>query len=222
MCGRFTSFLTPELLAGYFNVTVSAPLPPRYNIAPTQQVAIIREGAGGRQLASARWGLIPAWAKDPAIGNRLINARSETVQEKPAFRAALKKRRCIIPANGFYEWLVSGREKKPLYIQAQDGAPLALAGLWESWSAPSGEPVESCTILTTAANSLLAEIHERMPVILLKEQYGAWLDSSVTDPAQLQGFFQPYPAGLLHYWPVATLVNSPKNDTPACLAPLPE
>lgn len=223
MCGRFTLTLTPETLRIIFGIPELPPLSPRYNIAPTQPVLIVRTRAqGGREAVLARWGLVPSWAKDPAIGNKLINARSESVFEKPSFRHAIRGRRCIVPASGFYEWhTVEGTGKQPRYVTAADGGPLAFAGLWEEWRAPDGGTLESCCILTTAANSLVAAIHDRMPVILPPEAYGTWLDPGLSCGEELARLLGPAPPEELAAVRVSTLVNSPGNDSPRCLEAIP-
>lgn len=221
MCGRFTSLLTPELLAVIYGVMAPPVLEPRYNIAPTTQILVVRNSqAAARETAWLRWGLIPSWARDSSIGARMINARSETVHEKPAFRQALQTRRCIIPASGFYEWAGAGASKAPHYITARDGTPLSFAGIWEQWSPPDGTSLQSVAILTTQANQLMAPIHDRMPVLLSPADLPIWLDSSIRDPLRLQQLYQPYPAELLQEWQVATLVNNPKNNTDACIQPI--
>lgn len=194
---------------------------PRYNIAPGQHVAVLRQNHGDlRQLVTMKWGLVPSWAKDPAVGNRMINARSETVHEKPSFRQALRSRRCIIPASGFYEWRQVGKKKIPHYIRLRGGNVMSLAGLWEKWKAPQGEEIETCTILTTAANSLVRKFHDRMPVILHSEEFDLWLDRDVDDVGRLAELFHPYPSDLLTEHPVTLGVNSPSNDDPCCILPL--
>ena len=221
MCGRFALFTDLKTLIEAFGLSLAEPpdaFTPRYNIAPTQQVLGICQNAdGSRRLKSFRWGLIPHWAKDAAIGNRLINARSETVHEKPSFRQALRYRRCLIPANGFFEWLREGKGKQPYFIRRKDQAPLAFAGLWESWKGPEGT-IESCTILTTEANALIAQIHDRMPVILPPSEYDRWLDREVDDPGKLQLLFQPFPAELLEIQPVSAVVNNPLHEGEGCVA----
>ena len=221
MCGRFTLQIPPELLAEIFGLLEIPVFPARYNIAPTQQVPVIRQSGDGRNLfAVMRWGLIPSWAKDPGIGKRLINARCETVAGKPAFRHAVRHRRCIVPASGFYEWQEEGGKKHPLYIRLKDGSPLFFAGLWEQWKSPQGEAVDSCTILTTSSNSLIVPLHERMPVILRREAFPLWLAPEMIDPEKLEPLYLPYPADFMEMWPVSPLVNSPRNDSPELLAPL--
>ena len=191
---------------------------PRYNIAPTQLVAVVRLDDGQRVIKPLRWGLIPSWAKDARIGNSLINARSETVAEKPAFRAAFKKQRCLIPTTGFYEWVATGGKKKqPLHIGMIDGRPFALAGLWERWSDAEGAVVESCTILTTTANDLMRPFHDRMPVILAPADYGTWLDPQTPIEA-LQALLRPYPAEGMVAVPVGSYVSNPRHEGPQCLA----
>jgi putative SOS response-associated peptidase YedK len=218
MCGRFTSLLSPELLAAIFDVVPPPAVEPRYNIAPTQQVWVVRSAGDHNRLDHMKWGLIPSWAKDPKIGNQLINARSETVHEKPAFRHAIKYNRCIIPANGFYEWLHIGDRKQPNYIHMADNGPMAFAGLWEQWKEPGdANLLETFTILTTAANELLAPIHDRMPVILHVEDYGLWLNKNMHDPEELRRLYQPFQTDLLAMYRVPDLVNNPRFDSPTCI-----
>ena len=227
MCGRFTQRLSWRELHELMDL-VGTPLNlrPRYNAAPSQDVAVVRAAEEGRTLAMLRWGLIPAWAKDPAIGHRLINARSETAAEKPSFRAAFRNRRCLIPADGFYEWRREGKTRQPWLFGLQDGAPFAFAGLWESWTVPqgatltgslaerrSGDTVETCTILTTAANETVAPVHGRMPLILPPDAYSSWLAGEDVPLA-------PYPADAMTAHPVSTLVNRPANDDPRCVEPV--
>lgn len=215
MCGRFTSLLSPELLSVIFEIFPPPAVEPRYNIAPSQQFGVVRSDGDRNQFAPMKWGLIPSWAKDPKIGNSLINARSETVAEKPSFRHAIKVNRCIIPASGFYEWEHIGDKKLPNYICMRDGGVMAFAGIWEHWKVPGGkEVVESFSILTTNSNELIAPLHDRMPVILHPHEYALWLDRAITDPEKLKSLYQPYPADLMEMWPVSTLVNSPRNDSP--------
>ena len=191
MCGRFALFAGREELAKHFGVTLEdMEITPRYNVAPSQAVLAIRAGEqGGREAVRLHWGFVPSWAKDPSIGNRMINARADTAPEKPAFRAAFKSRRCLIPASGFYEWQATGgKGKQPYFIRAKDGTPLAFAGLWEHWRPGKDEPrVESCTILTTTANATMAPIHDRMPVILDPADYAAWLGEAPGVPPRLYG-----------------------------------
>lgn len=221
MCGRF-SLLTPaEDIAQQFDVTLPEQYVPRHNIAPTQPVAAVRlhPHGGERELTFFRWGLIPSWSKDPKIGSRLINARGETVAEKPSFRAAFKRRRCLIPASGFYEWQRVGDAKQPMYIYPAEGSTFGLAGLWETWRAPDGSEVDTCTILTTTPNELMNVIHNRMPVIIEPEDYSMWLDPG-DRPEDALHLLRPYPAHKMAAYPVSTVVNNPRNDTPECIAPL--
>jgi len=220
MCGRFTLQISPEQLAEIFGLREIPVFPARYNIAPSQKIAVIRQnGDGQNRLDFMRWGLIPPWADDMSIGYKMINARSENVHEKHSFRHAIRYRRCLIPTSGFYEWLEEGKVKKPLYVHMKDGSPMVFAGLWESWKSPEKDVVESCTILTTTSNSLIAPLHERMPVILHPQEYNLWLDRETLDPEKLMQLYQPYPADLIEMWPVSQLVNSPKNDSPDLIKP---
>jgi putative SOS response-associated peptidase YedK len=219
MCGRFTVRLTWEQIHGLLNIIptkrdaaqLEPDLKPRYNVAPSQKVPVVRlDKDGQRELAMLRWGLIPSWASDPKIGYKMINARAETVATAPSFRAAFKKRRCLIPATGFYEWRkLEDGSKQPYLIGMRDGAPFAFAGLWERWD--KGEaPIETCTIITGEPNSLVAELHNRMPVILEPEDYEAWLLAA--DTAIPQAMLRPFPSQLMQAYPVSKRVNSPKND----------
>jgi putative SOS response-associated peptidase YedK len=224
MCGRFTLTVSPEQLRASFDgLTVPEDIQPRFNIAPSQPVAVVPNDSRF-QLDFYNWGLIPSWAKDPSIGNRMINARAETLAEKPSFRSAFRRRRCLILADGFYEWRANpdSRAKTPMYIKLESGEPFAFAGLWESWQSPDGSNILSCTIITTQPNGLLEPIHNRMPVILSKDSYTQWLDPAEIDPKQAQRLLIPYPAELMTAYPVSTLVNSPANEDPLCIAPLAE
>lgn len=220
MCGRYVLNISLDLFIKYFGLKEVADLHPRYNVAPTQTVPVIREGVdGSRQLSLMRWGLVPSWSKE--FGSGSINARSETVNVKPSFRQAFRQRRCIIPASGFYEWQKHDGKKIPHYVSMSGNAPMPFAGLWESWRSPEGRVLESCTILTTAANAAVAPIHDRMPVILHPDEFSLWLDRQVHDAERLVPLFSPYPADRLTAHPVSTLVNSPTNDTPECIDPAP-
>jgi len=221
MCGRFALKAPPRTVQQHFDLPETVDLSPRYNIAPSQDVAVIRHlsGMSHRQLDLLRWGLIPGWAKDMKISYRMINARAETLAQKPAFRTAFKKRRCIIAADGFYEWLHSGRTKQPFFVNMKNGAVFGFAGLWESWNSPEGSTVESCTIITTYANDLVRKIHDRMPVILQPVTYEAWLQDS-TKAETLQQLLKPYPANEMETYRVSSEVNSPKNDTMECIKPV--
>ena len=221
MCGRFTLTTNLGAIAARFGVArFLEEVGPRYNISPTQTVIVVNND-GSRHLTEMRWGLIPSWATNPAIGNRMINARAETVATKPAFRVALRKRRCLIPANGFYEWQPVGRRKQPVYITLKTRESFSFAGLWEAWTAPNGQEIKSCTIVTTEANDLLKPIHDRMPVILIKEAESTWLDPAIQDPAKLLPLLRPYPTDEMVAQPVSTWVNNPEHDGPECVIALP-
>lgn len=220
MCGRFTLRTNSASLADQFGGDLPFDLPLRYNIAPTQPVATVRIGPedAGRQWQMVRWGLIPSWAKEASIGSRMINARAETVADKPAFRGALRRRRCLVPADGYYEWQKTGKSKQPYYIRLRDDRPFAMAGLWERWIPPeTGEPVETCTIITTDANELTRPIHDRMPVMLHAADYGLWLDPQMQNPDPLRRLLRPFDAHAMRADPVDTYVNSPRNDDPRCI-----
>ncbi|MFH0996875.1 MAG: SOS response-associated peptidase [Pseudomonadota bacterium] len=219
MCGRFTLHFPVELLAEIFGLPDFPGLVPRYNIAPTQAAAVVRSTGKASSIDLLRWGLVPSWAKDISAGSRMINARSESLPDKPAFRNAVRLRRCIVPASGFYEWKPEGSRKVPYYIRLSDGAPMGFAAIWEAWKTPDGSFLETFAILTTSANSLIAPIHDRMPVILHPDTYGLWLDKDVHDPKQLQRLYLPYSADFLILHPVSTRVNSPRNDDIACIEP---
>ncbi len=224
MCGRFTLTDPDADLAVQFNLPEIPDLKPRYNIAPSQPVAAVRIAAAGmvREMVMLRWGLIPFWAKDPGIGARMINARSETVAEKPAFRHAFQRRRCLVVADGFYEWQKQNGTKQPFYIRLREARPFAFAGLWERWESPEAEVIESCTLLTTQPNDLLREVHNRMPVILRPEHYELWLDTKVQEASLLQPLLRPYSPAEMDAYPVSRWVNSPDNDDPRCIEPLPQ
>jgi putative SOS response-associated peptidase YedK len=195
-------------------------LKPNYNVAPRQDVAVVFRDDSSCRLAWFRWGLIPSWAKDASIGYHLINARAETVAEKPSFRSAFRKRRCLIAADGFYEWQKRGEQKAPMYFHLASQEPFGFAGLWETWTSPVGERVDSCVIITTAPNELVKPIHDRMPVILPVEEHALWLDPGVQDPELLLPLLQPYPAELMEGYEVSRLVNSPQNNSPDLLQPM--
>ncbi|MBM4124876.1 MAG: SOS response-associated peptidase [Nitrospira sp.] len=222
MCGRFSQTAPPDVIAQEFSLDDPPLLTPRYNIAPSQPVAAIRlhPESAKRDCVLFRWGLIPSWAEDPAISIRMINARAETVAEKPAFRSAFRHRRCLVLADGFYEWRREGRTKQPFYIRKRDGGPFALAGLWEPWQSAEGVAVESCTILTTGANEAMAPIHDRMPVLLDPKDYALWLDPNIRQTEALLPLLRPVPSECLTLYPVSVWVNSPGHDDPQCLAPL--
>lgn len=217
MCGRYSITLPVEAVRRYFQVPQLPNLEPRYNVAPTQDAPIVRlDREGNRELAMLRWGLIPWWAKDAKLGNKLINARAESVAGNSSFRDAFQRRRCLVAADGFYEWRKVGKERRPYRIARTDGELLAMAGLWDRWKAPGGERVESFTIVTTDANDLVLPLHDRMPVIIGPADFDAWLAEPRTE------LLRPYPGELLTAYPVSQRVNSPKNDDPECLTRIPE
>jgi len=216
MCGRFTLRVSPVELADLFGLADLLPAESRYNIAPTQTVFAVRVNpAGNREAAQLKWGLIPSWAADPKIGYRMINARSETAADKPAFRHAFRRKGCLIAADGFYEWQKSGGKKQPYFIRSAAAHPFAFAGLWELWN-KGEEPIESCTILTTAANDVMKPLHDRMPVILDPKDFDLWLDPSLQDREKLEPLLVPYHEGLTAF-PISTFVNSPRNQGPKCI-----
>ena len=208
------------MIEAYFETANEVDWEPRYNVAPSQSVGIIRQDPikPERLFSRARWGLIPFWAKDPSIGYKMINARSETVASKPAFREAMKSRRCLIPADGFYEWKRTEKSKQPFHFGMNDDSPFAFAGLWERWKDPTGSSVESCSILTTTPNALLADVHDRMPVILASNNYDLWLDPGLKDVNAVTEMLHPYDAHQMKRYPVSALVNMVKNDDADCAA----
>lgn len=221
MCGRFTLFHDEVEVQERFEVTdCYFKVQPRYNIAPTQTVAIVRPSeAGQRMLIGYRWGLVPSWASDPTIGSKLINARVETLLEKPSFKSALARRRCLIPADGFYEWDKTGRNKQPVYIRLRKPRLFGFAGLWDEWQTPDGSPLHTFTIITTTPNPLIAPIHHRMAVILNPEAEKHWLNPQLTDTSKLLSLLQPYPDTEMELAHVAPLVNSVAIDSPQCIEP---
>ena len=221
MCGRYTLATPAPQLAAQFQLPAVPELAPRWNIAPTNDVAVVRAGGDGiRQLALLRWGLVPSWAKDPSIGSRMINARAETAPASPAFKRAFAQRRCLVLADGFYEWQKAGSAKQPFYFRLEDDAAFAFAGLWERWHGAENQVLETCTLLTTVPNELVSAIHNRMPVILDPASYQQWLDPKLQALPDLQALLQPFPAAEMMAYPVAPLVNSPRHDEPDCIAPL--
>ena len=216
MCGRMTQQTDTSEIGRIFGAeVVDADPGGRYNVAPTQPITVVVERDSRRLVEAHRWGLIPAWAADVGAGNRLINARAETVERTPAFRVAFLRRRCLIPADGFYEWHRVGRKRQPYLIRRTDRAPLAFAGLWSLWPDPlSGEWIRSCSVITTRANDLVAELHDRMPAVLRADDWSAWLDSRRPDPTRLWPMLRPAPSRDLELVPVSSRVNSPHNDGP--------
>lgn len=217
MCGRFVIELSAELLAEVFGLATVPEIRPSYNVAPTQIVPVVREVSDHRSLVQLKWGLVPPWAKDPGIGSQMINARSETVAQKPSFRHAIKYHRCIVPVSGWYEWQHVERAKIPYYFHLKDGRPLGLAGIWEEWRAPDGTLLDTFSILTTAANEIVAPVHDRMPVVVPPDAYSIWLSKHHTDPAQLEPLYPPVPISGLEVYPVSDYVNSPRNNSPECI-----
>lgn len=223
MCGRFTLTIpSDELAAAFPDFVFPEDQGPRYNIAPGQSVLAVPNTAE-RAAFLYRWGLIPHWAKDPAIGHRMINARAETLNEKPSFRTPFRRKRCLILADGFFEWRKEDKHKTPYYVRLKQGRPFGMAGLWDTWRSGSGETVRSCTIITTAANDIVAPIHDRMPVILSAADYPLWLSAPETaSPEELQQLLhKPGPASSMEAYAVSSVVNSPANESPRCVAPLP-
>lgn len=222
MCGRFTLSTPGEVVADVFGLDDVPGIDPRYNFAPTQKVpVVVAPEPDRRQLVGMRWGLVPSWAKDLRLGARMINARSETVATKPAFRSAFKRRRCLVVADGFFEWKREGGGKQPYLFRRRDGRPFGFAGLWEVWEPPEGERVVSCTILTTTPNELVADVHDRMPVILPETDHALWLDTGLSDRAELERLLRPLPADELRHHPVDRRVGNVRNDDPTLVEPLP-
>ncbi|HEY7229208.1 MAG TPA: SOS response-associated peptidase [Pseudolabrys sp.] len=214
MCGRYAVTSAPEAIRALFGYPEQPNFPPRYNIAPTQPIAIVRMTGGKRQFALVRWGLLPSWVKDPKKFALLINARAESLMDKPAFNAAMKYRRCLVPADGFYEWKASGTRRQPYFVRARTPGPLAFAGLWETWTGPNGEEIETAAIVTTRANRTLAAIHERMPVVVPQEAFNVWLDCTNVDAETAAALVSPAPDTLLEAYEVSTAVNRTANDDP--------
>ncbi len=221
MCGRYAITTVPEAMRALFRYLNNPDFPPRYNVAPTQPVPIIRMFEGQREFALVRWGLIPAWVKDPRAFSLLINARGESAAEKPAFRNAMKRRRCLFPADGFYEWKQEAGGKRPYFVRLKSGQPMAFAGLWEAWMGPNGEEMETAAIVTTRASPAIAHIHDRMPVIVPSEAFDFWLDPNV-DVEMASTVIAPTPDAQLEFFPVSAAVNRTANDSPALLEPLRE
>lgn len=219
MCGRYAITSAPEAIRRLFGYPEQPNFPARYNVAPTQPIPIVRLQSGERHFALVRWGLLPSWVKDPKSFTLLINARGESVLDKPAFRAAMRRRRCLVPADGFYEWKRTGEGKQPYYIRLRSGAAFAFAGLWESWTGPDGEEMESAAIVTTAANRTLAGIHDRMPVMLAPEAFDLWLDCDRVDAPTAAALIAPLRDELVEAYPVSTAVNRVANDGPDLIVP---
>jgi putative SOS response-associated peptidase YedK len=225
MCGRYRLSRRKQVVEEYFESASQEEeedWTPRYNIAPTQPVATVRQVGTSRILSAMRWGLVPSWASDISIGSRLINGRSETVLEKPAFRDSFRTRRCLIPADGFYEWKKSGKERRPFHFGMKDGSLFAFAGVWDRWKSANGQVLESCSILTTAPNELLEDLHDRMPVILPPRHYRAWLAAPAAEAERLAELLVPFEASIMNRYPVSSLVNKPQNEMPECAMEVPE
>jgi len=223
MCGRYSLTLPPQEIRAFMGFTEQPNFPPRYNIAPTQPIAIVRLVSGARSFTLMRWGLLPSWVKDPKDFPTLINARGESAATKPAFRAAMRRRRCLIPADGFYEWQKSGKGRKiPHLIRRPDGGPFAFAGLWETWMGATGEELDTAAIVTTDANERLTPLHDRMPVVVMPEDFDRWLDADANPPADVAGLLRPAPEDYFEAFPISTRVNSVANDDAEIQAPLAE
>jgi putative SOS response-associated peptidase YedK len=220
MCGRYLITSAPEAFRRLFGYPEQPNFPSRYNVAPTQPVPIVRLFDGKRQFALVRWGLIPPFVKDPRKFSLLINARGESVNDKPAFRNAMRRRRCLFPADGFYEWKDEGGRKRPYVVRPKDGAPIAFAGLWETWMGPNGEEMETAAIITKPADRELTHLHDRMPVIVSPDAFDFWLDSSKVDATTAAALFAPGRAGLLEAYAVSPAVNSAANDGPQLIEPV--
>ena len=220
MCGRYTITSAPEVIRALFRYPEQPNFPPRYNVAPTQPIPIVRLVEGKPQFALVRWGLLPSWVKDPKTFALLINARGESVVDKPAFRAAMKRRRCLIPADGFYERKAVGERKAPYFVRLKSGEPMAFAGLWETWTGPNGEELETAAIVTTDANRLLAPIHSRMPVILAPGAFDLWLNTNDVNEKTAAALIAPAPEDLLEAYEVSSAVNRVANDDPKLVGPV--
>jgi putative SOS response-associated peptidase YedK len=223
MCGRYKLSRRKQIVEEYFDCRLDEPdWAPRYNIAPTQPVPVIRQHAKEpvRKLSLMKWGLVPSWAKDPSVGSSMINARSETASVKPAFRDALKFRRCLIPADGFYEWKRDGKTKQPFCFEVNQGQLFAFAGLWDRWKDPSGGWIKTCSILTTTPNTVTSAVHDRMPVILEPESYDLWLDPGMNDGGTASELLKPYDARLMRCYLVSTRINHVANDDEKCSTPV--
>jgi putative SOS response-associated peptidase YedK len=230
MCGRYRLSRRKQVVEEYFEsasegisegISEKEEWSPRFNIAPTQPVATIRQAGASQMLSMMRWGLVPSWADDISVGARHINGRSETVLEKPAFRDSFRARRCLIPADGFYEWKKSGKQRQPFHFGMKDDSLFAFAGVWDRWKSPAGQVLESCSILTTAPNELLEDVHDRMPVILPRRHYQAWLTAPATEAERLTELLVPFDASLMRRYAVSALVNKAQNEMPECSVEVP-
>jgi putative SOS response-associated peptidase YedK len=220
MCGRYLITSSPEAIRRLFRYREQPNFPPRYNVAPTQPIPIVRLDEGERQFALVRWGLLPSWVKDPRTFSLLINARGESLNDKPAFRNAMKRRRCLVPADGFYEWKEEGGRKRPHVVRPKDGGPIAFAGLWECWTGPNGEEMETAAIVTCVANRSLGAIHARMPVVVPPEAFDFWLDCANVDATTAAALIAPAREGILEAYEISTAVNRTANDGPKLIEPL--
>jgi putative SOS response-associated peptidase YedK len=220
MCGRYAITSAPEAIRALFGYPETPDFPPRYNVAPTQPVPVVRLAEGKRRFALMRWGLVPAWVKDPRAFSLLVMGRGESVNDKPAFRAAMRYRRCLIPADGFYEWKRDGQKSQPYYVRLKAGGPMALAGLWETWTGPNGEEMDSVAVVTTQANRTVAAIHDRMPVIVAPDAFDFWLDCRRVDALTASALIAPAPEGMLEMYEVSPEVNRTANDSPTLVEPL--
>lgn len=220
MCGRYLITSSPEAIRALFGYAEQPNFPARYNIAPTQPIPVVRLVDGKRSFALMRWGLIPSWVKDPHNFSLLVNARGESVIDKPAFRVAMRRRRCLIPADGFYEWKQDGERKRPYVVRPTSGGPIAFAGLWETWTGPNGEELDTACIVTTDANRTLRSIHDRMPVVIAPEAFDLWLDCAKMEPAIAAALISPAREGEFEAYEVSTAVNRTANDAPALIEPV--
>jgi putative SOS response-associated peptidase YedK len=220
MCGRYAITSAPEVIRALFGYAEQPNFPPRHNIAPTQPIPVVRLVDGKKSFALMRWGLIPSWVKDPRAFSLLINARGDNVLDKPAFRAAMRRRRCLIPADGFYEWKAEGERKRPHFVRAKKGGPLAFAGLWETWTGPNGEEMDTACIITTEANRTLRPLHDRMPAVIAPEAFDLWLNCAEAEARVAAALIAPSPDALLEAYEVSTAVNRTANDSAALIEPL--
>jgi putative SOS response-associated peptidase YedK len=220
MCGRYAITSSPEAMRALFRYREEDRFPPRYNVAPTQPIPVVRRVQGEPSFALMRWGLIPSWVKDPGVFSLLVNARGESVNDRPAFRHAMKRRRCLVPADGFYEWKDEGGRKRPYFVRKKGGGPIAFAGLWETWTGPGGEEMDTVCIVTTQANRVLAPIHDRMPVVVAPEAFDFWLDCDRVDATTAAALIAPAPDAMLETYEVSLAVNRTANDSPALIEPL--